>query len=737
MARSIEFHIRFMAVVIYLIVALGVAGMMMYLNSLRENVSSQRLEIENQYTLLAATNNLMLAVNNAQSLASLYISSRNRSHLDNYTHSIDYIESLIDTLVMFRPNEEETLHRIVDLMRVQSRDIKRLNVQFAERNPIGLIHERLKEVEPHIVRIDSVYTQSVRRDTVITETSSRRGFLKRLGEVFSPGKDSVTVVVSEWSDTVRTVRVDTLAIMYEVGDLARMALEAYEKNIKEIEKRVGVLMTSNQEIATEVTAMLLEFHGQTLRTTLSLIDASGEAIQQNYLQSTRGGALALVLILIFIILIITDINKGRRRRRALEAANERTRQLMESRHKLLLSVSHDIKTPLSSVLAYLSRMKSDPDVRSMQSSSEHVLAMLENLLEFSSLEQGTLQTSLSNFNSKELFTDIYSMFLPLAQQKGLALSFEAEEVRIESDRVKLKQIVINLVSNAIKYTPSGTVSFTAKYRPQALSMEVIDTGVGIPAERFPQLFLPFARVEEHVGVAEGTGLGMFVVKGLTELLGGSIAVQSKVDEGTVVTVTIPVERSVKEIPKGVKRIKVYDDDPVVVKLISDMLLRLGHKVVDSNYDLILTDMEMGDISGLDILHQVAGAVPVVLFTGRADFSVQKAESLGFDGFLAKPVTQEALREVVGEGDLLTDFLADNRDEILALFYSATQENCSILKNALADNNFRQAQAVCHKMLPMFAQLDYPTGALRNMDAHRDGEYEGWQKDVEQILAIEI
>jgi len=171
-----------------------------------------------------------------------------------------------------------------------------------------------------------------------------------------------------------------------------------------------------------------------------------------------------------------------------------------------------------------------------------------------------------------------------------------------------------------------------------------------------------------------------------------------------------------------------------------MLLRLGHQVADSGYDLILTDMEMGDRSGLDILHE-AGAVPVVVMTGCADFSTQKAIELGFDYFLAKPFTIESLREIVGEGEnkneLLDDLLEDDRDEIMALFRASTEENFSKLVQALTDSNFKQAQATCHKMYPMFAQMGYPTDKLRKMDAHRNSEYEGWQEDIEKILVTDL
>jgi len=734
-AKSIEYKIRFKAAIIYIIVAFGVIAMTVYLNNLRKNISSYRLEIENQHTVLSATNDLMFAVNDAQSLASFYLSTKNTRYFNAYIQSIHSIEKLIDAIIELKPNENEKLHRIETLLREQAQNMKKLNLQFAGENPVAVINERLQTYDPYSIE-DTLYTLKVRKDTVIKELP-RKGFFQRIGEVFKPSYDSVKVVENQWIDTVRAKGSDHL-IIYEVGNIAQKAQKMYEQNIQMIEKQVGELLASDKEIATEVSALLLGFHKETLDSTLSIIDNSEKAVKRNYLFSTIGGILALVLILIFIGLIITDINKGRKARIALEEANERTRQIMESRHQLLLSVSHDIKSPLNSILGYLALMESDPNVRSMQNSSEHILSMLENLLGFSSLEQGTLQKSVSDFNLQDLFRDIYDMFLPLAGQKSLALSFTADDIRIRTDRVKLKQIVINLVSNAIKYTKNGTVDFKAAFENNELKMEVKDTGVGIPDEKLSEIFMPFIRVEENNVLAAGTGLGMFVVKGLVELLEGKIDVRSKVGEGTAITVAIPVERSLKKIPKGTKKIRVYDDDPVIVKMLSDMLLRLGHQVVkeDNDCDLILTDMEMGDISGLDILHH-AGAVPVVAMTGRSDFSTQKASESGFDGFLAKPFTIDGLREIAGEGDTLDDLLGDNRDEIMALFRASTEENFSILRQALAGNNFKQAQATCHKMFPMFAQMGYPVEELRRMDAHRSGEYERWQGDVEKILSIKV
>lgn len=733
MAKSIESRIRFEAAIIYVIVALGIVAMIVYLSGLRGKIASRRAEITSQQELLSATNRLIFAMGDAQSSSSLYLSTRKQSYLTEYTQTIDRIESLIDTIAAMNPRDREQLEQIGALLRGQVRKVTQLNRQFAQTNPVAVIRERLQGYEP-ASKLDTLIV-NVRQDTLVGQ-SPRRGFFRRLGDVFRQRRDSVKVIVKERVDTIRVSDRDSLGILTEVGDIAQKAQEVYDQNIKSIERQVGELIVSDQDIARKASTLLQKLHSQTLDATLAVIDSSERAIGRNYLYSVVGGVVALVLILLFIAMIITDINKGRAARQALEAANLRTRQIMESRHRLLLAVSHDIKSPLNSILGYLGMMSPDERVGSMRNSSEHILAMLENLLEFSSLEQGTLQKSLSDFNLRELYNEIYEMFRPLAAQKSLSLQVEADDVRIHGDRVKIKQIVINVVSNAIKYTLHGEVSFTAHLRDAELQLVVRDTGAGIPAAKLSELFRPFSRIEENNSLAGGSGLGMFVVKGLVELLGGNIGVESTVGQGTTISVMLPIGKALREIPRGTKTVRVYDDDPVVVKVVTDMLLRLGHRVAEADFDLILTDMEMGDITGVDILRS-AGDTPVVVMTGRADFSSEKARELGFDGFLAKPFTQDALREIVGDGDPADDLLGDDRDEILALFRASTAENYEKLRRAVADGDFKAAQAVCHKMYPMFAQLGYPTEELRRMDTHRDGVYDGWQDDVRMILDIRV
>ena len=726
---NIESKIRFKAAALYVIAGIAAMAMVVFLYNMRSNINSQRTEIANQHRVLALTNELIYSVNEAQSSVSLFVSTHDTLYINKFGKKLLSINTLIDTLAVNEPIGKAKLTQIKILLARQTSEIAQLNRQLGNKNPLTLISERKRKYKPQPSAPSRVVT--VKQDTVYKQVPKKKGFFRRLGDLFSPAKSTTMVISNEKVDTVKVGNETPSPILSEVEDLAMVAGKKYEKNMKAIEQQVARQITSDREISTQIAGLLLDLHRQTLNAVLETIDRSEKSINRNYTFSVVGGIVALGLILLFILLIIYDVNKGKE-------ARERLREVMESRHKLLLSVSHDIKSPLGSILGYLELgRQEDEDIKSMQNSARHILALLENLLEFSSLEQGSLQLTSSTFSLDELNEEISQMFIPLATKKELYFSSSLNSARLISDPMKIKQIIINLVSNAIKYTSEGTIRLQTTYDEGLLTIVVSDTGAGIPDDKLEEIYEPFSRVESNNALAHGTGLGMYVVKGLIELLGGTIQVRSQVDKGTKVTVTIPCSEAKVRIQKGTKKIAVYDDDPVMAQIAGNMLIQLGHKVVDSDCDVILTDMEMGDRTGMDILAS-AGSIPVVVMTGHSDFTAEKAAQLGFEAFLPKPFTLESLREIFGEGETVGNSFLDEDDEgIMEMFRTSTTENHRLLKEALAYDDFNKAQAVCHKMIPMFVLLGYPDEALRRMDAQRGQSYEGWRDDVKIVLSIKV
>lgn len=724
---NIEKKIRLKAVGLYIVTGVVMVMLILFLYNSRENINSQRYNIEKQQRILTLTNELISKVSKTQSKVSDIILTYDTLSLIQVSSELDSINIIIDTLSTEEQQSAFQLQNIKQLLYDQIQNIGVLSRQLDNKNPITQFNKTLKDIENKNIAENAKQKRDTTAKAIVKE---KKSFFSRITSIFSSDKkvSKKSASINAVDTTKATTATQPLA---NIQEMALSASKQYDSNIKIIRKEIAEQISTDREISTQISELLLDLHTKTLNSVLDTIEQSEQQINRNYIISFVGGLLALLLILLFILLIIYDVNKGKE-------AREKLREVMENRHKLLLAISHDIKSPLGSIMGYLELRKNEnEDIKSMQNSARHILALLENLLEFSSLEQGSLTLTNSPFLLTELTSEIEQMFIPKAKAKGIYFTVKSDEARLLSDQMKIKQIIINLVSNALKYTTKGSVELTTWHNSDVLYIRVKDTGAGIPKEKQETIFAPFTRVESNNNLAHGSGLGLYVVKGLIELLQGKIEVESKTGMGTVFNVSIPCSVAQNKIKKGTKRIKVYDDDELFLRMTCDMLTQLGHKVVHDNYDVILTDMEMGEVSGLDILRS-AENVPVVVMTGYSGFTTEEALRLGFDAFLPKPFNTEALREVFGDGELTKDsFLGDDEDEIREIFKQNTAENYKSLKQALAESNFEKAQAICHKMQPMFILLGYPADTLKRINANKNNPYPGWEKDIEAVLSIKV
>ena len=478
--------------------------------------------------------------------------------------------------------------------------------------------------------------------------------------------------------------------------------------------------------------------------------------------------------------IFYDVKKVKAARKATEDAKRRTEEIMESRHKLLLSVSHDIKAPLSSIIGYLELMHIDSNskddmrmISSMKNSSEHILSLLTNLLNFSRLDQGKETPILSDFSIVKLCDELSEMFSPLAENKHLSFIYInniEDNIHIKSDALKLKQILSNLLSNAIKYTNEGNVRFDVSKDESNMIFRISDEGIGIPQNKLEDIFKPFNRIDNKESLIEGNGFGLFVVKGLVELLDGDIIATSELGKGSDFMVKIPVKFVTPEnvtLDKTIdidimkshisRNILVVDDDNTLLSVIESMLKKLNincdicHSSIDFDrycnviecYDFILTDREMGAFNGLDVLKKVKDIDPckkVILMTARSEYNKDVALSKGFDGYIRKPFSIKDLAEsfnietsIIHNGnggskykddfpELCSMFENDDNsiENILRSFVETSADNLLLFNEIISEDDFDKAVNLCHKMYPIFVQLNQKDSAafLFKMDSLR-------------------
>lgn len=781
-----ENRVKINAILIYLMATLLCVGMIYYISNLKNSINYQKNNIRKNECLLELTNKLVENVNNAQSYSNIYTFLTNDNHLNNFNISIKKIEVITDSITKLCDDNfnKDMLIDIKDLLLKKEQILIDINKELNSFNPFQEIYSIVENYQP---KQRNTTVSTTVNDTIVYRTE-KKGFFQRLGEVFSPSdlSDSIVLVSTTIIDTISEENDDNDVLLNDIQFYTEKGRREYIKQINAIETKYNNLILSDRDLSEEISELLIILHKQTLDSVIKEIEQSEYLINKNTNLSVFVSIIALLVILTFIFLIFYDIKKVVEARKATEAAKKRTEEIMQSRHKLLLSVSHDVKAPLSSILGYLELMQMNDDnnsdkskILSMKSSAEHILSLLTNLLNFSRLDQGKESVILSNFNIKKLCDELDSMFKPLSSNKHLEFVYNNDldvDTCVKSDALKIKQILSNLLSNAIKYTMKGKVTFAVNRGDGELVFTIIDEGIGIQEEKLKEIYKPFNRIDNNESLIEGNGFGLFVVKGLVDLLQGEIDVTSELNVGSCFTVKIPVD-FVDPIEKtddvvdltgismtGIQNILVVDDDNTLLTVIESMINKIGEKCVlchsliefeeelknINNYDVILTDREMGAFSGLDVLKRIKELdvnKRVVLMTARSEYNKDIVVNKGFDDYLRKPFAIKDLIQVLNVNlisnsvsvevskynddfpELCVMFDNDNEsiENILNVFVNTTSENILRFNEIIEENNFAEAAALCHKMCPMFVQLEQKESAdfLYKMDKLRGADEESF------------
>ncbi len=593
-----------------------------------------------------------------------------------------------DSLLSMLKEKEENTVRFLNTLNnnkdsvIYARDVKRI---LAEQDSLFSQQWMQKRVTAH-------------RDTLLSQTK-KKGFLRRLGEVFVPPKD----------DTLRRVRTsleletDTLLKAYNpVSSLQeKLRTAARPANLKKatVNAQKYAFQRFDDTLRARIDTLLRGYEQETLAQAV----AEAEHWKNVRRRSTTiiGGiaAGAILLAIVFLLLIWRDITRSNRYRRELEAANRRAEALLLSREKMMLAITHDFKAPLGSIMGYtdlLSGLAADDRQRfyldNMKISSEHLLKLVSDLLDFHRLDLHKAEVRHVAFHPSHLLEEVRVSFEPLTRQKGLFLRCEVDS-RLEdafvSDPMRLRQIINNLLSNAVKFTPKGGITLSAALREVSeeneqecwLELSVADTGKGMLPEDRERIFQEFTRLPGAQG-EEGFGLGLSIVRMLVSLLGGNIQVESELNKGSVFTVRLPLLPATAETESEGQRVAVaaeiatdtfaalrvllIDDDRIQLEMTAAMLSRRGifpvscmqpDELLDAlrteYFDLLLSDVQMPAMNGFDLLKllrssniPLARTIPVIAVTARSEMRREDFLSYGFAGCLQKPFTvSELLREL--------------------------------------------------------------------------------------------
>lgn len=625
-----------------------------------------------------------------------------------------------------------------------------------------------------VIHPKNAATSGHNQETVYKIMRNRKGFFRRLADAFRRQRtDTLSTVSTAVADTACLTQghiniADSVAdALVQINGMEQRAASHRQEAIAGRNQR---LQWVSVQLAERTSSLLEDIQADEHAALRSAVEKAVSSRRNTIMRVCVLGLLAIVAAALFIFYTMRDIRREKRSRQRLVEAKAQTERLMMQRERLLLTITHDIKAPTASIAGFIdlladsvSGRKASVYLDNMRSSARHILRLVASLLDYHRLESGETECHAVTFSPSSLFVECVEGMQPLAAKRGLHLnclvSPEMHDVICRADAFHIRQIVDNLLGNALKYTDEGRVSVAARLSCGSLVFSVADTGIGMTADEQQRIFQAFTRLPGAQG-REGVGLGLSITHEMVQLLGGTISVESQKGHGSRFTVSVPVtildaatarhtadnvpaaNAPSGSVPERVSvvggdesvRIVIVDDDDLQLQLLREMFGRLAGahweihatqhadeavRLVRSLHPHILfTDVEMPEMNGTELLRLVADSPAHKVAMTAHDMSIaEELRKRGFDACLFKPFRLDALAGTVSrltglavhaaETDYfspLTSFADGDKEaegQILAELRKSVEGYMTALGSAasLADT----AQ-VAHKVMPVLAML---------------------------------
>lgn len=542
---------------------------------------------------------------------------------------------------------------------------------------------------------------------------------------------------------MRQFRDDVFAALREQKEIYRALSDSLERRNRLLNRHINRLVNDFERDAMLRTEERLQRVSALREQAFALICAISSA-----------GLLCALLLYIF---IYRDIRLKYRDRRKLEDAHRKGHEMLEIRKRIIVTLSHDIRGPLNAIsgsaelaMDTRDRRRRNAYLENILDASRHIMRLANSLLDLSRMNEAKETLNPVPFRLIPFLDRIADEYTRPANDRGLLFSrdINVPDITVSGDADRMEQILDNLLSNAIKFTKSGSVTLSALYEKEILTVRIQDTGIGMDEKTVERIFQPFERAAPEVD-AEGFGLGLAITRGLVSLLKGEISVSSRPGEGSSFEIRIPLsttDEPVKDTAIPIEgrlslpqRVLVVDDDPIQLRIVGEMLERNGvscckcqnaqdvvNELRRTRYDIILTDIQMRGTGGFDLLYLLrhsnigdSKTVPVAAMTARNDGNGCRYSEAGFSGCIRKPFSMNellAFLSSITEKEKTTqptsaDFSAlaadiEDRKWILETFIGESLKNKAELQESLSDMemDFGRLRETLHRMYPVWEQL---------------------------------
>ena len=678
---------------------------------------------------------------------------------------------------------------MTSLLKEEQKNLKQLSDAMAGKSTSNYLQDKVKSLntgkDSIVVHSKAPQTHEAKKTTVEV-MKTRRGFFRRLADAF---KKEHAETLSIKQDSNRAI-IDSITTPVNVAENVANILDQIDKKEKvatqdhkeSINKEMEDLKIVSTKLALRSAKQLSDVHQRERDSMQKAINKAMAARKQLLWQIGLLTLVTLLAIIVMIWFIWRDARKERIYRENLEAANEEIQRIMNQRERLLLTITHDIKAPAASISGFIDLMKEYVKeaqgiecLQNIKNSAAHLSRLVASLLDYHQLENGLMKVQPVSFSPTQLVKESVEGMRLRAEEKGLAISYEMtmgmkKEANQENetdkelflaDAFRIRQILDNLVSNAIKYTDHGSVNIEARVSKimgkLTLTMSVKDTGKGMTDEEKRKVFQAFTRLKSAQGI-EGTGLGLSITQELVSLLGGEILLRSTLGKGSNFIVTLPIEPAPKDdSQEDIKqtsdhqeakdsdnkkkaqqefanhKVLILDDDKLQLQLLQEMLRRIAgdswqvfacNHVIDAltilhneQPALMLMDIEMPEMNGTEMITHINHTNMTVIAMTAHDTSIrEQLIKAGFDDCLFKPFSIEKLSAILGidsepqsHFDALLAFAEGDEEaakEILNTVKQELAEHLKNLKEAMEEDSLsiNKIEKAAHKLLPIASMM---------------------------------
>ena len=663
-----------------LLICVSVVAGYIVLKEINKLSNQEKINQEDRNKIVQISKILSM-VNETENAGRIAIRSDEKEALQTFLEKNVYLQNEVLKFRRDITSEKQllTLDTISSLLNLKSNNLQELKA-FQESDSTSIIIRsairKLSSLEPYLGY--EFFDKKKNAVSDASTTSDIASILKKYKGVKVPA----TFEKIKKSNKIDKVVMETLSLLNKVNEEAQQS-----KSL--INEKMHKLWQNDVQVSKKLDDLLHNFEEEVLINSQKLSQERKTIFENSKNLLILSFLIALGIIAISSIIIINDFVTSQRYRRRLEAANRKSNNLLKNREQLISMVSHDLRTPLSSIVGYSELLgklditeKGKNYLSHIKFSSEYISKLVDELLDYTRIESGKVVIEKIPFNLPEVIDEVASNVKSAYKNKEVALSFAFSDIvnnlNFSTDAYRVKQILYNLISNAFKFTEQGTVHIEADARLYKddiyeIGVAVTDTGIGIKEEQQEHIFNEFTQANDEISkFYGGFGLGLHISQKLARLLNGKIYLESEEGKGSTFTLRFLAEKVVERtrttpIITSDKRaedinIVVIDDDQSILSLITELLKQKkigaitftnGKEALSAleklQFDLVITDIQLPEMNGFHFVtlfneKYAVAPLPVLAITGRRDVPESFYTKSGFSGILPKPFTPEKFYE---------------------------------------------------------------------------------------------